>query len=327
MLREKRMIERPKPITETSTLLLEIAGEESPTRIDKYLADQIPHLSRSRIQQLIEGGHVILNGKSAPRVSEKVKSGDRIQITLPPPEPSGVQPEDIPLDILYQDSHLLVLNKPPGLCVHPTESMKTGTLVNALLHHVTDLSGIGGILRPGIVHRLDRVTSGVILIAKNDEAHRALSADFKQRRIRKIYWALAHGRPPQNEGEVNLPIGRHPTDRKRMAPRPDGRPSLTRYRILREGLGGTLVELYPVTGRTHQIRVHLRHLGCPVIRDSLYALRKFQGKGALERLFEGYPGIALHAKSIRFQHPLTGQEMHFEAPLPEAFQSIVDQLR
>lgn len=307
-------------------LSLQVQPEEAHTRIDKYIAARLGQLSRSRIQQLIEQGQVALNGASVIRVSEKVKAGDEIRIELPPPQPSEVEPEPIPLEILHEDEHLILINKQPGLCVHPTETMMTGTLVNALLHHVKDLSGIGGILRPGIVHRLDRVTSGVILIAKNDEAHRRLSADFKQRRMKKIYWAIVHGKPPREAGEVDLPIGRHPTDRKRMAPRPDGRPSRTNYRILREGLGGTLLELYPVTGRTHQIRVHLRQLGCPVIRDTLYALKKFQSKGKLERLFDEYPGIALHAKSLCFQHPVTQQEMTLEAPLPNTFQSVVDKL-
>lgn len=311
----------------TTELNFTVDPSALPVRIDKYLADRIDRLSRNRIQQLIAGGSVWLNGQPVPRAKEKTQPGDRIQVFLPPPQPSAVEPEPIPLDILFEDNDLLAVNKPPGLCVHPTEHMKTGTLVNALLYRIKDLSGIGGILRPGIVHRLDRVTSGVLLVAKNDETHRRLSDQFKSRLIEKTYWALAQGAANHREGEIDQPIGRHPTDRKRMTIRPDGRKSLTTYRILRTGLGGSLVEVYPRTGRTHQIRVHLHHLGFSILGDRLYGLKKHLGRGTLERLFEGYPGIGLHAKRIRFTHPMTEENMVVEAPLPDLFQSIVDQMQ
>ncbi|MGI6454504.1 MAG: RluA family pseudouridine synthase [bacterium] len=302
---------------------IDVLGQSLPQRIDKYLSTQVSELSRSRIQQLIAAGDILLNQQRVLKVSEKVKSGDRIEVHIPPPASSSIQPEPIPLEILYEDSQVVAINKPPGLCVHPTESITTGTLVNALLYHIRDLSGIGGVMRPGIVHRLDRVTSGILLAAKTDSAHQALSMMFKQRKMKKTYWAIVHGKPPQSEGEINLPIGRHPTERKRMAIRPDGRISVTRYKILREGLGGSWIEVYPLTGRTHQIRVHLRHLGCPVVRDVTYATRKHQGKGSLERALEGYPGIALHARSLEFLHPVTGEQIRLEAALPDQLQSVV----
>ncbi len=303
-----------------------VEADLSSIRIDKFIATKIPQISRNRIQQLIENHAIFLNDRSIDQSKEKVKVGDRIRFTLPPLQPSTVEPEPLPLDFLYEDEHIAVINKVPGMCVHPTEHLKTGTVVNGLLYHVKDLSGIGGVLRPGIVHRLDRVTSGVLLIAKNDEAHRRLSETFQSRQIQKTYWAITHGILPNPEGEIDQPIGRHPTDRKRMTIRPDGRKSLTRYRILRTGLGGMLLEVYPRTGRTHQIRVHLRHLGISIVRDTLYGLKKHLGKGTLERWFEGYPGIALHAKSLRFPHPVHGEEMIIEAPLPQIFQSIMDQM-
>ncbi|MEW6237641.1 MAG: RluA family pseudouridine synthase [Candidatus Omnitrophota bacterium] len=297
------------------------------TRIDKYLAKRVESLSRSRLQQLIQTGSVFLNSAPIARVSEKVKGGDLIALLLPPPAPSDVEPENIPIDILYEDAYLVVINKQPGISVHPTESMHSGTLVNALLYHIEDLSGIGGVLRPGIVHRLDRGTSGVLIAAKQDDAHRKLSNAFKARRIHKTYWAIVHGTPPQLQGEIDLPIGRSSSDRKQMTIRPDGRNAVTRYKILRAGLGGTLVELYPLTGRTHQIRVHLRHLGCPIVGDVLYGTKKYLGRGELERLLEGYPGIALHAHSIRFEHPATGEIMTITAEPPGPLAAVMDRLK
>ncbi len=298
---------------------LKIPDDSKPIRIDKYISEQLPQLSRSRIQQFIEQGFVNHCGNRVTRTSEKIVPGECYEITLPPPEPSDVLPQEIPIPIVYQDASIALVNKPPGMSVHPTETKTTDTLVNALLFHIKDLSGIGGVLRPGIVHRLDRVTSGILIVAKNDEAHHNLSAQFKNREVKKIYWALVHGTPIKANGEVNLAIGRHPSDRKRMAPLPNGRSALTRYKTIKEGLGGSWLELYPVTGRTHQIRVHLKHLGCPVIRDTLYGSRKTLGRGQLERLFENYPGIALHARSIEFRHPCRGETMAFEAPLPKPF--------
>ena len=290
-------------------LFLTVQEGQNPVRIDKFVAERIDRLSRSRIQSLIEDDAILLNQQPVVRVSEKVKPGDRITIFLPPPSPSKIQPEAIDIEILYEDEHILVVNKPAGMCVHPAGSIVSGTLVNALLYHTKGLSGIGGVLRPGIVHRLDRGTSGVLAVAKNDEAHRRLSADFKSRNVKKVYLALIHGKPGALQGEIDRSIGRSPSDRKLMAIRSDGRNAVTGYRIIRAGLGGSLAEVYPLTGRTHQIRVHFKHLGYPIIGDSLYGLKKTWGRGELERIFMDYPGFALHAKTLRFTHPITGEAM------------------
>ncbi len=296
-------------------------------RIDKYLTSVVDGYSRSRIQSLIENGFVNLNGNACLKSRETVNAGDIVSFYAPAPEPSTVEPEAVDLDIIYQDSDLAIINKPYGMSVHPTNHVKTGTLVNALLYHLNDLSGVGGVLRPGIVHRLDRVTSGVIIVAKHDEAHRALSSSFKARETQKTYWAVVHGRPSKDQGEINEPIGRHPNDRKRMTILPDGRPSITRYRFRGEGLGGSWLELYPVTGRTHQIRVHLKHIGHPIAGDSVYTLKKYSGRGELERIFDDHRMIALHARSIRFHHPGKGEPVEFVAPPPDVLQSVLEQIK
>ncbi|MDX9752889.1 MAG: RluA family pseudouridine synthase [bacterium] len=307
-------------------LNLEVTRDALPQRIDKYLALAVA-LSRSRIQQLVEAGQVERNGRLVVRVSEKVGPGDRIRVVLPPPGPCEVPPEDLAFGILYQDAHLAVIDKPAGLSVHPTEHHKTGTLVNGLLYRIKDLSGIGGILRPGIVHRLDRVTSGVLVIAKTDQAHQVLSEAFKARQIKKMYQAIVHGVPLQERGEVDQPIGRHASDRKRMCVRADGRISKTIYKICRRGLGGSFVELYPYTGRTHQLRVHMNYLGCPIVGDPVYGYRKTKNRGELERVFQTYPGIALHAARLRFTHPCHGEVMTFEVPLPEIFHAVIEKMK
>ncbi|MDP8245440.1 MAG: RluA family pseudouridine synthase [Candidatus Hinthialibacter antarcticus] len=296
-------------------------------RIDKYLTSVADGFSRSRIQALIQESAVTRNGALCAKPREEVAPGDCITLSAPPPAPSTVEPEPLPLDIVYQDSDIAVINKAWGMSVHPTDHNKSGTLVNALLHHLNDLSGIGGVLRPGIVHRLDRVTSGVIIVAKHDEAHRRLSASFKARETKKAYWAIVHGRPGKDAGEIEQPIGRHPTDRKRMTIRQDGRPSLTRYRFCGEGLGASWLELYPVTGRTHQIRVHLKHIGHPIAGDLVYTLKKYSGRGELERAFADQTMIALHARSIRFPHPGSGEEVEFKAPPPDALHSILERMK
>lgn len=304
-----------------------VEAAHSNVRIDKYLTRVSDGFSRSRIQSLIQDGAVMRNGAVCTRTSEIVAEGDEITLTAPPPTPSTVEPEDLSLDIIYQDSDIAVINKPWGMSVHPTDHNKSGTLVNALLYHLSDLSGIGGVLRPGIVHRLDRVTSGVIIVAKHDEAHRRLSASFKARETQKTYWAIVHGRPCKDQGEIDLPIGRHPSDRKRMTILPGGRPSLTRYQFRKEGLGGSWLELYPVTGRTHQIRVHLKHIGHPIVGDPVYTAKKYSGRGELERIFTDHTMIALHARSIRFPHPMTGELAAFEAQAPDALNSILERMK
>ena len=304
-----------------------VAGEEAGGRFDAWLAERTG-LSRSRAVQLIEEGRVTLNG-AVPRKKDRPEPGDRVEVLLPPPEPSEIAPEDIPLDVVYQDADLLVLNKPAGLVVHPAAGHRSGTLVNALLHAVGDLSGIGGVLRPGIVHRLDRDTSGLMLVAKNDDAHRALSDALKARTIRRAYLAACWGHIAQEALTVDAPIGRHPSERKRMAVVRDGRRATTHFRLLERWRGADLLRAELETGRTHQIRVHLLHIGHPVVGDATYAVGREKGVAATERawangLAKRVPRQFLHAAELRFAHPRTGEEMRFEAPLPEDLEAAAE---
>ena len=296
-----------------------LAGDEAGERLDTWLAARLD-VSRSRAAQLIEEGRVTLNGR-VPKKRDRPAPGDRVEVRIPPPAPSHLAGEDIPLTIVHQDDDLLVIDKPPGLVVHPAPGNPTGTLVNALLHAVGDLSGIGGVLRPGIVHRLDKDTSGLMVVAKNDDAHRTLSAELRARRIRRAYLAAAWGRLAQDEVTVDAPIGRHPTERKRMAVVPDGRPARTRFVRLERWRAAELVRAELETGRTHQIRVHLLHLGHPVVGDRTYAPERHKGFGGPERawaagLAKRVPRQFLHAAELRFTHPRTGEPMRFDSPLP-----------
>ncbi len=289
-------------------------------RLDAFLAAQLD-LSRSRIAVLIADGHVTVNGLRA-RKRDLPRPGDRIQIKLPPAEPSQLVPEAIPLDIVHQDADLLVVNKPAGLVVHPAPGNRSGTLVNALLHAVGDLSGIGGVLRPGIVHRLDRDTSGLMLVAKHDAAHRGLADQLRHRRVRRIYLAACWGHLPADHVTVDAPIGRHPTERTRMAILHEGgREARTHFRREERWRAADLLRAELDTGRTHQIRVHLLHLGHPVVGDRTYAAgreRGFSGpeRGSAAELARRTPRQFLHATELEFTHPRTGQELHFHAPLP-----------
>jgi 23S rRNA pseudouridine1911/1915/1917 synthase len=280
-------------------------------RLDRFLAAQLPHLSRSRLQTLIKQGHATLDGKPA-KPGEKVRRGALVALTEPPAEPSQLEPEDIPLNILFEDADLLVLNKPPGLVVHPAAGHSRHTLVHALLGHGAALSGIGGEQRPGIVHRLDKDTSGCLVVAKTDAAHAHLSRQFAGRSVTKIYLALVQGYfAGQRSGTIEGLIGRHPVDRKKMAVLTrGGRASRTAWRVTQDLPGvGSVVECTLHTGRTHQIRVHLKHLGHPLLGDPLYA----------PRLVGHYPRQMLHAWRLGFKHPRTGEAMHFSSPLPEDF--------
>ncbi|HEX5871263.1 MAG TPA: RluA family pseudouridine synthase [Longimicrobium sp.] len=296
-----------------------LAVDEAGERLDSWLAARLD-LSRSRAAQLIEEGRVTLNG-AVPRKRDHPAPGDVVEVRIPAPAPSHIGGEDIPLAIVYQDDDLLVIDKPPGLVVHPAPGNPTGTLVNALLHAVGDLSGIGGVLRPGIVHRLDKDTSGLMVVAKHDDAHRTLSAELKARRIRRTYLAAAWGRLAQDEILVDAPIGRHSTERKRMAISPEGRPARTRFVRLERWRAADLVRAELETGRTHQIRVHLLHLGHPVVGDHTYAPDRHKGFGGPERawaagLAKRVPRQFLHATELRFTHPRTGEPMRFDSPLP-----------
>ena len=285
-------------------------------RLDQVLA-QLAGVPRAQAQRWIEAGRVALDGGRA-RASQRVAAGAQIEVDPPGAAPLDARPEAIPLAILYEDADLIVIDKPAGLVVHPAPGHPGGTLVNALLHHCRDLAGIGGVLRPGIVHRLDRGTSGVLVAAKNDASHGALAAQFKDHSIERVYRALVRGVPSADEGRVERAIGRHPTDRKRMSVRTrSGRAAQTHWRVERRFAksGVALLEVRPATGRTHQIRVHLASAGLPIVGDPVYG----RGGDAL-----GLARPALHAAVLGFSHPRSGARLRFEAPLPADFAAAID---
>lgn len=300
------------------------AGPESAgDRADRFLAGAIGSLSRSRVKALIDAGHATRDGAPIRDPSETVRPGARYALRLPPPEPAAPLPQAMPLSILFEDRHLIVLDKPPGLVVHPAPGNADGTLVNALLAHAgDDLPGIGGEKRPGIVHRLDKDTSGVMVVAKTEIAHRTLSEAFAARDLERSYVALAWGLPTPPAGDIEGPIGRHPTDRKRMAiVARGGKPALTHYATERAwGTACALLRCRLATGRTHQIRVHLSHIGHPLVGDPVYLRRtpaaaRTLPAAAREALL-AFPRQALHAASLGFRHPATGQPLRFETPMP-----------
>ena len=292
----------------------EFTAPRDGARLDRFLADMARDLSRSRVHSLIEAGEVSING-SPVRPSQKVKAGDRVSLRVPPVRDLQLTPQDIPLSIVYQDSELVVLDKPAGLSVHPGPGHPDGTLVNALLALCPDIEGIGGERRPGIVHRLDKDTSGLMMVAKTEAAHRSLSEQIKQRHVRKGYTALTVGVPPREEGIIDAPIARDPRNRKRMAVVAGGRESVTRYRVAQTFAGHALLELLLETGRTHQIRVHLAYLGYPLFGDVVYGRRRPE----LSRHF-------LHADRLAFSHPLTSRDMSFTCRLAGELQSVIDGL-
>lgn len=283
------------------------------TRLDKHILETHPDFSRSRIEGLIKAGFVTVNGAVAEKAGMKVAEDDEIVVEIPPPVPAVPEPEDIPLEIVFEDEDMVVVNKRPGMVVHPAPGHFTGTLVNALLHHCPNLSGIGGVARPGIVHRLDQDTSGLIVVAKSQAAMDGLVKAFSSHRnIEKTYLAVCHGRPRLDAGRIENLIGRHPVDRKRMAiVEKNGKTAITNWRVVGGGGPTTAVECRIETGRTHQIRVHMASLGCPVIGDKTY------GKSALDKKLDPVPARQmLHAWKLRLWHPVKGVELSFEAPLP-----------
>ncbi|NJM21814.1 MAG: RluA family pseudouridine synthase [Richelia sp. SL_2_1] len=296
--------------------------EQNASRLDSYLSQKKTDLSRSRIQQLIEQGNVELNGEVCHSKKMAIKAGDLIILTIPQPEPLELRSQNIPLDILYEDDHILILNKPAGLVVHPAPGHPDGTLVNALLAHCPNLPGIGGVQRPGIVHRLDKDTTGAIAIAKTEVAHHNLQAQLKAKTARREYLGVVYGVTKQESGTINLPIGRHPKERKKMAVVPvekGGREAITHWQI-KERLGNyTLMHFQLETGRTHQIRVHSAQIGHPIVGDSVYSSGRSVGVNL--------PGQALHAWKLQLQHPISNNLVEVIAPLPQVFLTLLQVLR
>jgi 23S rRNA pseudouridine1911/1915/1917 synthase len=303
-----------------------VAPQDAKTRLDIFLSQNIPYLTRSRIKKLIEEGLVSLNNDPA-KAGARLRDGDKIIITIPEPQPAVAEPEAIPLNIIYEDRDIVVINKPSGLVVHPGAGRARGTLVNALLYHCKDLSGIGGALRPGIVHRIDKDTSGILIVAKNDKSHQFLAKQFKEHSIKRRYVALVWGMVKNDEGTIDFPIGRHVSERKKMSVRTRmGRMAVTHYKVIKRFAHFTLIEVSLETGRTHQIRVHLSAIHHPVVGDPVY------GKGRmphglstkLTALLKSLKRQALHAQILGIIHPETKEYMEWTAPLPDDMKNIID---
>jgi len=298
-----------------------VSSRDAGKRVDKFLSGSSLNLSRSFIQKLIDDVSVKVNGMPV-RPSYVLKENDRISVSIPPPKKLDVRPENIPIKVVYEDSDVIVLDKPAGLVVHPAAGNFSGTLVNALMFHCEKLSSIGGVLRPGIVHRLDKNTSGLMVVAKSDAAHRSISEQMKKRSVKKTYAALVHKRVPQDEGTIDSRVGRNPVHRKKMSVIRDSklksREALSKYRVVERFKGYTLLDVEIMTGRTHQIRVHMASIGHPVVGDSVYGKKKNE-LGIARQL--------LHAKKLGFAHPVTGQYLEFESELPGDFERALSALR
>ncbi|MEN2776082.1 RluA family pseudouridine synthase [Acetivibrio clariflavus] len=298
---------------------IKLISEENGTRIDAWLSKMLDKYSRSYIQKLINDGLVLVNG-TAVKSNYKVRMKDNITVQIPEPEVLDIVPEDIDVPILYEDEHIIVVDKPKGMVVHPAAGNYSGTLVNALMKHCGDnLSSINGVIRPGIVHRIDKDTSGVLVVAKSNEAHEKLSMMLKEHDINRVYIALVHGIIREEAGKIDAPIGRHPVDRKKMAVNTkNGRRAVTHFKVLERFKDATMLEVKLETGRTHQIRVHMSYIGYPIIGDTVYGRKK--DKYNIE-------GQALHAKLLGFVHPITNEYMEFESALPEYFVKLLEELR
>jgi len=308
---------------------IEITFESDQPRLDRALAGSIDDLSRTAIARFIEEGRVELDGEPATKPSQPVQAGQTATVTLPAPRPATVEAEEIPLTILLEDSDLAVIDKPPSLVVHPAAGHSAGTLVNALLFHIDDLSGVGGEIRPGIVHRLDKDTSGVLVVAKNDLTHRRLSEIWGSGDVVKEYVAVVYGTPSSEKGVIDAPIGRHPRHRKKMAIVPSGRPARTEYRVTDRLRHVSVLGCLLHTGRTHQIRVHLASIGHAVVGDPVYSGPQWKGipDKRIQKLLREFPRQALHAARITFPHPSSGASTTVEAPLPADMAGLIAALR
>lgn len=309
--------------------IITVSEENQGERLDAFLAATQAELTRSAVQRLIEQGMVRVDGKEV-KSSHKLSSGETVTLAIPPPEPSAAAAEDMNLNIVFEDADVIVVNKPAGLTVHPGAGISSGTLVNGLLGHCSDLSGIGGEIRPGIVHRIDKDTTGILVVAKNDAAHQELSAQFSQHTVKRVYYALVFGSPKTDKGRIEGEIGRHPVDRKKMSGSArHGRHAVTHWKVLARYSGVTLLKLRLETGRTHQIRVHLSEAKHPLLGDSVYGGDARLGNikdVKLRSLIKELGRQALHAKTLGFIHPSSGAYVEFDSDLPEDMQRIIDYL-
>jgi 23S rRNA pseudouridine1911/1915/1917 synthase len=329
-LRKNPMAARVEEITPGQPIILRVSAKDLDRRLDQFVTDSELGLSRSQVKKLIEERAILLNDRPT-KPGTHLKAGDLVSCVLPRARPLSVEPEPIPLKILYEDPSIIVIDKPAGMVVHPAAGSPSGTLVNALLYHCKDLAGINGVLRPGIVHRLDKDTSGVIVVAKDDEAYHHLTKQFKNRTVKKVYLAIAYGTFNRDEGVIDAQIGRHPGERKRMSTRVKrGRPAITSWRVRERFNTFALLEICPQTGRTHQIRVHLSSAGHPLLGDPLYGRRGRTGsvqdpvlRGWIERLGRQ----ALHSHRLRFVHPRSGVSVEFISPIPQDMEEVLAALR
>ncbi|NPA32567.1 MAG: RluA family pseudouridine synthase [Aquificae bacterium] len=306
----------------SEVLEFKVGEDRKGERLDRFLSSCYTDFSRSYIKKLIEGGNVLVDGKRVQKPSLRLKEGQSVTLLVPKPEPLDIKPEDIPIEVVYEDKDIAVVVKPCGLVVHPSPGYTSGTLVNALLHRIRELSSVGGVERPGIVHRLDKETAGLLVVAKSDKAHRELVKQFQERKTEKHYKVLVKGIVREEKGVIDKPIGRHPVDRKRFSAREDGKEAITEYRVLKryERFGITLLDVKIHTGRTHQIRVHFSSIGHPVLGDTTYGFKKTSVPRELIELM-GECNM-LVAYKLGFTHPTRGEELLFEIPEPETFRSV-----